>query len=175
MHLDLINPTLAREHEFMAMIEEFLAVGEHEYVYEEVLFGKGFAAYVEWLLQGERGELQGLVPWSAYWAVERSSGALVGMSSLRHDLSPWMARFGGHIGYRVRPSSRRLGAGTAILDLTVQRARARGIDPVLVVCTPENVGSQGVLRKNGAVFDKEVSTEGVRLNRYWIPAVPEDE
>ncbi|MDN3544428.1 MAG: GNAT family N-acetyltransferase [Roseateles asaccharophilus] len=152
----------------MAMVAEFLEAGEREYVYEDVLFGEGFAQYLDWLAKGERGELEGLVPWSAYWAVDPASGELVGMSSLRHQLSPWMAQFGGHIGYRVRPRMRRLGIGTNLLQLTLQQANARGITKALVVCTPENTGSQGVLRKSGAVFESEVSTEGHRLLRYWV-------
>lgn len=168
MRLELISPSLSHEADFMAMVDEFMEVGEREYVYEDVLFGEGFAQYVDWLSRGERGELDGLSPWSAYWAVDSSSGSLVGISSLRHRLSPWMSQFGGHIGYRVRPSMRRMGIGTNLLQLTLLQASARGIARALVVCTPDNLGSQGVLRKNGAVFEAEVSTEGHRLLRYWV-------
>lgn len=168
MRLDLISPSLDLEVEFTDMVREFVDAGEQAYVHEDVLFNEGFAAYVAWLARGERGELEGLVPWSAFWAVDASTGALVGMCSLRHGLSPRMAQFGGHIGYRVRPAMRRRGVGTALLRLTLDQARARGIDSALVVCTPENFGSQGVLRRHGAVFDGEVSTQGQRLWRYWV-------
>lgn len=144
---------MVHEAAFTAMVREFVEAGERDYVFEDVLFNQGFAEYVHWLVQGERGELPGLAPWSAYWAVETESAELVGLSSLRHTLSPWLAEFGGHIGYRVRPSARRRGLGSALLSLTLQRADGRGITQALVVCTPESVGSQGVLRRNGAVFD----------------------
>lgn len=39
----------------MAMVAEFLEADEREYVYEDVLFGEGFAQYVNWLAKGERG------------------------------------------------------------------------------------------------------------------------
>jgi predicted acetyltransferase len=177
MRLTLVPPSLDLEHGYMAMVREFVDAGEQQYVHEDVLFTQGFAAYVDWLGRGERGELEGLVPWSACWAVDADTRALVGMGSLRHRLSPWMAQFGGHIGYRVRPALRRRGLGVVLLRMMLDQARARGIDKALVVCTPENIGSQGVLRRNGAVFDGEVSTEGHRLWRYRVdtatrPATP---
>lgn len=168
MRLALIAPSLDLEHHYMAMVREFVDAGEREYIHEDVLFNEGFAAYVDWLTRGERGELEGLVPWSACWAVDVDMRAIVGIGSLRHRLSPWMAQFGGHIGYRVRPSMRRRGLGAVLLRLLLDQARLRGIDRALVVCTPENIASQGVLRRNGAVFDGEVSTEGHRLWRYWV-------
>ncbi|MEK8034078.1 GNAT family N-acetyltransferase [Ideonella sp. DXS29W] len=171
MRLHLVSPSQAHEAAFMAMIEEFIGAGEREYVYEQPLFEWGFPAYLDWLIRGEQGELDGLVPWSAFWALDASSGALVGMSSLRHRLSPWMAQFGGHIGYRIRPTLRRRGLGAELLRLTLARAGARGIANALVVCTPDNLGSQGVLRRNGAQFDGEVSTQGHSLNRYWVSTI----
>lgn len=166
--LELIAPAPDREADFTDMVREFVDADEQAYIREDVLINEGFAAYVAWLARGERGELEGLVPWSAYWAVDADTGALVGISSLRHELSPWLAQFGGHIGYRVRPSMRRGGLGAVLLRLTLDRARARGIERALVVCTPENLGSQGVLRRHGAVFDGEVLAEGHRLWRYWV-------
>lgn len=168
MRLKLVAPSLALEAPFMAMVDEFLAAGEREYVYEEVLFNRGFEAYVAWLAKGERDALEGLSPWSAYWAVAEETGMLVGISSLRHKLSPFMAQFGGHIGYRVRPSERRKKFGSAILRLTLKKASSIGITKALVVCTPENTASQGVLRICGAEFENEVSVNGVSLLRYWV-------
>lgn len=170
MNLQLVRPSFDLQAEFMAMVDEFLQAGEREYVQEDVLFDEGFVAYVDWLARGERGELDGLVPWSAYWTVDMDSNTLIGISSLRHELSPWLAEFGGHIGYRVRPSQRRQGAGTTLLRLTLNEARARGVAEALIVCTPDNLGSQGVLRRCGARFEREVvRSDGVSLMRFWVP------
>ena len=154
----------------MQMVEEFRSVGEHRFIDEPPLVNEGFIPYLAWLERGERGELQDerLVPWSAFWAVGQRAGELVGVSSLRHKLSPWMAEYGGHIGYRVRPALRGKGLGTQILALTLQRAAARGISRALIVCEPENVGSIKVILKNGGIFEREVQLQGSVRRRYWV-------
>lgn len=172
MPIELIRPQRSMEHEFMATVEAFRAVGEHHFVDEPILVEQGFSAYVAWLERGERGELKsdGFVAWSAFWAVEQSAGELVGISSLRHELSPWMAEYGGHIGYRIRPACRRSGVGTQVLSMTLRRAAKRGIAHVLLICESENVASIGVIRNNGGVFEREVALEGRARRRYWVPA-----
>jgi predicted acetyltransferase len=168
MRLELSAPDPALEREFMALVEEFRAAGEHRFVDEDVLVREGFAAYLAWLERGTRGEVPGCVPWRSLWAFE-PGGRLVGLASLRHPLDGWMTEFGGHIGYRVRPAERRRGVGTRILAAALARAAALGIAQAIVVCEVDNAGSIGVLRANGAVFDREVEAGGLRLNRYRVP------
>ncbi len=60
-----------------------------------------------------------------FWLV-RDGCRVLAQSSLRHHLTPALERFGGHIGYVVRPSERRQGYGTLLLALTLASARARG-------------------------------------------------
>jgi predicted acetyltransferase len=43
------------------------------------------------------------------------AGQLVGRASIRHGLNQFLAQWGGHIGYAVRPAFRRRGYATAIL------------------------------------------------------------
>lgn len=172
MPLELIRPHRSMQHQFMAFVEEFRSAGEHHFVDEPVLVEQGFSAYVGWLERGERGELiaDGLVAWSAFWAVEQSTGEVVGISSLRLELSPWMAEYGGHIGYRVRPTFRLKGFATELLSLTLGQAAKNGMARALLVCEPENVASIGVILNNGGVFEREVSFEGHARRRYWVPA-----
>lgn len=166
--LELRVPDLGLEQGFMAMVDEFRAAGEHRFVNEDVLVQHGFAAYLDWLARGARGELDGLAPWQALWAVDED-GRLLGVASLRHPLTPWMTEFGGHIGYRVRPTERRRGIGTRVLALALARAAALGVAEAIVVCEPDNAGSIGVLHANGAVLDREVIADGLLLNRYCVP------
>ena len=168
MTLRLCPPDPALEREFTAMADEFRAAGEQRFVDEEVLLRHGFAAYLAWLERGARGELEGFAPWQALWARD-DRGHLVGLASLRHPLTPWMTEFGGHLGYRVRPSERRRGLGTQVLALALERAAGLGVAEAIVVCEPDNAGSIGALRRNRAVFDREVVADGMRLNRYRVP------
>jgi predicted acetyltransferase len=90
---------------------------------------------------------------------------VVGRVSLRHALTPWLLEVGGHIGYAVRPSARRRGHATAALGQLLPVAAGLGIDPALVTCDEDNVGSRRVIEANGGVL------EDVRNGklRFWVP------
>lgn len=171
MRLRLVSPTIDKEAEFVSMLEEFRAVGEAHFVDEDILVNQGFKAYISWLECGRLGQLEGFSPWSAYWAFERQNYNLVGLCSVRHSLSPWMAEYGGHIGYRVRPTMRRRGFGTEILALALQEASQFGINRALVVCEPTNLSSISVIQNNGGIFERQVSVDGALRNRYWISII----
>jgi predicted acetyltransferase len=90
---------------------------------------------------------------------------VVGRVSLRHELTPWLLEVGGHIGYCVRPSARRRGYATAALAEVLPVAAELGIDPALVTCDVDNLGSRTVIEANGGVL------EDVRNGklRFWVP------
>lgn len=91
-------------------------------------------------------------------------GRLVGFLAVRHALNGYLYEVGGHIGYSVRPEARRRGIATQALHSGLLEARRLGIDPVLVTCHEDNVGSRRVIEANGGRF--ESTTRGFR--RYWI-------
>ena len=97
-------------------------------------------------------------------------GALVGRTSIRHELNPFLEREGGHIGYAVRPAHRRRGFATAILRQSLVVARAAGVEEVLVTCDDDNVASATVIERCGGVLEDVVPPEagGTPLRRYWI-------
>jgi predicted acetyltransferase len=173
MNLSLVRPSEELGQQFIEMADEFRLAGEAHYLDEDIL-SQGLSRYLEWLRNGEMAENlpRNLVPWTAFWAV--SGTRLVGFSSLRHWLSPWMAEYGGHVGYRVRPNERRFGLGTHVLRLTLSKAFERGIDPALIVCTPENTAFVATIEKSGGIYDRETEREdGVRLFRFWVPTSPD--
>ncbi|MGX9686332.1 GNAT family N-acetyltransferase [Deinococcus wulumuqiensis] len=103
------------------------------------------------------------------WLVEGEE--YLGRVSIRYTLSDSLREFGGHIGYEVRPSARRRGYGTLILKLALERARELGIDPVLVTCDVDNLGSRGVIEANGGELEGEFEVpqhQDKPIRRYWI-------
>lgn len=103
------------------------------------------------------------------WLVDES-GRILGGVRLRHRLAPHLLVEGGHIGYDVRPSERRKGVGTRLLAMTLEKARERGIEKVLVTCDHDNLASAKIIEKNGGV---ETSTSvsdgsGKVVRRFWI-------
>jgi predicted acetyltransferase len=123
-----------------------------------------FCAYTAALAEKATPRPAGWVTGTYLWMV--ADGEVVGRISLRHSLTPWLLEYGGHIGYAVRPSARRRGHASAALRLMLGVAAEHGIDPVLVTCDDDNVGSRKVIEANGGVL------EDVRNHkmRFWLPA-----
>jgi len=47
-----------------------------------------------------------------------------------------------------------------------------GIDPVLVTCDIDNVGSRRTIEKNGGVYEDTRTTGPDTVKRYWITLDP---
>jgi predicted acetyltransferase len=122
-----------------------------------------FCAYTRALGDPHTPRPAGWVTGTYLWMVDQDT--VVGRISLRHSLNPWLLEVGGHIGYAVRPSARRRGYATAALRLMRTVAGNLGIDPVLVTCDDDNVGSRRVIEANGGVL------EDIRNHklRFWLP------
>lgn len=99
---------------------------------------------------------------SYFWIADGDE--FVGYLALRHDLNDWLLNEGGHIGFSVRPSRRRLGWAARALSDALPRARALGLERVLLTCDEDNTGSRLTIEHNGGVY--EDSRNGKR--RYWI-------
>jgi len=117
--------------------------------------------------RGADGLAPGMVP--ATLLVAEVAGELVGRVSIRHELNEWLLRVGGHVGYGVRPQHRRRGYATEMLRQSLIIARSLGVDPMLVTCDEDNVGSQTVIERCGGVLEDIVDVPGEpRKRRYWI-------
>jgi predicted acetyltransferase len=109
-----------------------------------------------------------IVPWTDLFGVV--DGVVVGRVSVRHRLTEALERYGGHIGYGVRPAYRRRGYATALLRAGLAVARDLGIDPALITCDDDNVGSVAVIERCGGVLADVVELDDGRLRRrYWVP------
>lgn len=99
------------------------------------------------------------------------SGAIVGRTSIRHDLTEFLLKVGGHIGYGVVPKFRRKGHATEILKESLKYISHNlpNLKRVLVTCDEENEGSKKTIIKNGGVLENIFEQPGkVNKMRYWI-------
>ena len=136
---------------------------------EELATKEGFAAFVQWRLDRALPDSlrpTGHVSCSYFWMVDDADPlTYLGSLSLRHDLTPFLLDFGGHIGYSVRPSARARGVATAALRLGLHEARALDIAPALLTCHVANGVSRRVIETCGGVFEDIRGDQ----RRYWVP------
>ena len=132
--------------------------------------------YEAWLdfekrLAGKYGD--GYVRSSVYLAVRIADGKLVGVVDFRHELTDFLLRFGGNIGYCVLPEERGQGYAKEILGLLLEICRRDGAEKVLLTCDKTNLASARTIVGNGGVLENEVADEAGlgecgMIQRYWI-------
>jgi predicted acetyltransferase len=169
--LKLVEPAIVLKDEFLAMAKEFLSAGQQKegWLLDEAL--DDFEKYVAKLNDHAKGRNlpQGWVPATSYWLLGSSVNVL-GYSSLRHRLSPQLRRFGGHIGYGIRPTQRNKGYGSCICKLTLDKARLLGLKRLLITCDDNNHASARIIENCGGLLEDKVMNKGrdVPTRRYWI-------
>jgi predicted acetyltransferase len=170
-NLRLEPPTTAREDSYRALLRDFLVHGEPLIPFTLEFSCEDFPAFVARLHACARGEglPPGFVPHSTWWLV-RAGDEVVGVSNLRHALTPRLRVEGGNIGYGVRPNARRRGYATALLRGTLERARELGLNEALLTCAKDNAASVATIRKCGGRFDSEefIPERKEVVQRYWI-------
>ena len=169
--LSLIEPCADLKEAYVSLVLEFLTYNEPlipfplKYPYDD------FDSLIRKLSEHSRniGLPEGFVANSTFWLVSEER-ELLGVSNLRHKLTPSLKREGGHIGYGVRPSQRGKGYASALLKMTLEKAKARGLDRVLLTCGKGNIASARVILKNGGKYESEEYLEdrGEIVQRYWI-------
>lgn len=170
---ELIPPTTALHDSWLDARDEW-GRGVHQdgsglHPEDEVDTAAGFAAWVGRLLAEADTSVPlrpGRVHASYFWVAE--AGTYLGAITLRHSLSEFLLRAGGHIGYSIRPSARRRGLATWALAEVLAEARSLGLDRVLVTCRDDNLASARTIEKNGGVLEDVRATELGLTRRYWI-------
>ncbi len=107
---------------------------------------------------------------STFWLYEDEEDKLIGASNLRHYLTDYGVKTWGHIGYGIRPSERRKGYATKLLNMTLKEAKNRGIRRVLLGAYVGNIPSWKVMEKCGGKLERIIIEEetGLPIKQYWI-------
>lgn len=119
----------------------------------------------------EKGENLGEYAASTtYWLYDDEKNILLGASNLRHHLTEVGLKTWGHIGYGIRPSERKKGYATQLLKLTLEEAKNKNIDKVLLGAYEGNIGSWKVMERCGGKLENIVIEDetGLPIKRYWI-------
>ncbi len=112
-----------------------------------------------------------LVPTTILWLVEEKRSEVVGRLSIRHKLgNDFLKKFGGHIGYAVKPKYRKQGIGGFLLREGLKFAEGIGIWEVLITCDEGNTPSRRIIEEGGGRYIDKIYNEADRVNklRYKI-------
>lgn len=111
-----------------------------------------------------------LVPATQFILICKSNDRVLGMLQVRHCLNDYLEKFGGHIGYSVRPSERRKGYAKIMLAMALPFCKEIGLDKVLITCISGNEGSERTILANGGMYESTVYEPDYNadLKRFWI-------
>ena len=167
--MELVYPSAEYLQSYREAIAEYRASGESHYAFRDPDSYDIFE-YFEKFRSGV-GLKPGYVRATYLWLVD--GGEFLGEISIRHSLTEQLLRYGGNIGYGVRRSRWRKGAGTRMLAMALDYARDElGMERALITCDDDNVGSARVIEKNGGVLwdrlENRVDGRPITTRRYWI-------
>ncbi len=165
----LTDPSDRYQEGYLEALQEFQAEGRHlDLLLEEV--AAHFGDFVQHLReQADRAKLKpGRVPNWVFWLIDGND--YIGRLILRSGLNEHLLQMGGHIGYEIRPSRRRQGYGRLILKYGLERAKAFGLERVLLTCDEDNLGSRRIIESHGGMLENIIEVEQwpAKVCRYWI-------
>ena len=160
---------------YLETVEEFRQAGsdnpstDHYLKFTPEELRASFQSFVQKKIDNHNNiQKEGWVQCTEFWIIDDSEG-YCGRISLRHRLDENLFRYGGHIGYDIRPSRRGMSIATQALGLCLKEAKKIGIDKVLLTCDDDNLASIRVIEKNGGVLqDRILNAPGLITRRYWV-------
>lgn len=114
--------------------------------------------------------LEGTVIATQFLYIRKVDNRLVGMIQVRHYFNKYLSKYGGHIGYSIKPGERRKGYATSMLKAILPYCKEIGLDEILITCIRDNIGSEKTILNNGGVYESTVYEwkERCKLKRFWI-------
>ena len=115
---------------------------------------------------------EGYVPATTFWLIDQDH--FIGEIGIRHELTPALRKYGGHIGYEIRWSETRKGYGTQMLRMALPYCREElHLEKVLITCDDDNIGSRKIIENNGGILEDKIINQldrgTILTRRYWIP------
>lgn len=162
--IKLIKPSIHYYQSFLQAETEILKEGLSFLPQEDALKNstQSFVHYLTLVKQRETNRYQdtGKVPCHTFWLVDQKK--FIGLLKIRYHLNSKLKKIGGHIAYKIRPSSRSCGYGTRMLFLGLKEAKGLGLKSVLLTCAVDNIASKKIIEKNKGVFLDEVEVAGYK-------------
>ena len=172
----LERPSIERKNEIIEYINEYVKYNSDingTGSLDKILKGYTFEQALERCLNMENREYAesvGRCQGKTFLLIRENDNRIVGSINIRWNLNEEMLRFGGHIGYGIRPTERRKGYNKINLYLGMIEAKKIGLEKVMLDCDVNNIGSDRTLKALGGKLERtEVDpSDGVLTNVYWF-------
>lgn len=166
--LRLVRPSEEHKSQYEAMMDEWEAFGGRlnpgalRRYSNKRQKNVSFEEWLEWI-EEDRNTIQDL-----YFLLKDNH--IIGAISIRFKRTLQDVGTDGHTGYGIRPSERRKGFAAIMLSLALPIMKEYGINPVVITCAKENVGSAKTIIKNGGKLMNEVidPDNGELVQIYYI-------
>ncbi len=169
-------PSINRKEDIVEYINEFAeyksdlnGIGSLDKILEGYTFEEALERCLN-MKDKTYAEKVGRCPGKTFLLIRESDNKLIGTLNLRWDLNEAMQRFGGHIGYGIRPTERRKGYNKINLYLGMIEAQKVGLERVMLDCDVNNIGSDKTLKALGGKLERtEIDpSDGILTNVYWF-------
>ena len=172
----LERPSIERKNEIIEYINEFVEYNSDingTGSLDKILEGYTFEQALERCLNMENkdyAEKVGRCQGKTFLLVRENDNRIVGTINVRWNLTEEMKRFGGNIGYGIRPTERRKGYNKINLYLGLLEAKKLGLDKVMLDCETSNIASSKTMTSLGGVLDRtEIDPyDGILTSVYYI-------
>ena len=174
----LEKPSIERKNETIDYINEFVeynsdlnGIGS----LDKILEGYTFEQSLERCLNMENEDYallqnHGRCQSKTFSLIRENDNKIVGSINIRWNLNEEMLKFGGHIGYGIRPTERRKGYNKINLYLGMIEAKKVGLEKVMLDCDVDNIASNRTIKALGGNLERtEVDPyDGILTNVYWL-------
>ena len=105
---------------------------------------------------------------TTHYALINHLGGMVGISDVKHHLTPYLQKEGGHISYSISPTYQGKGYGTLLLKETLKKAHTLELKKVLLTCKETNIASKKVIEKNQGIYQYTIVVNQSKVDHYLI-------
>ena len=102
--------------------------------------------------------------------IRKNDDKIIGCINIRWNLTDYMKKYSGNIGYGIRPTERNKGYNKINLYLGLLEAKKLNLNKVMLVCETNNLPSSKTIEALGGILErKEIDpNDGVLTSYYWI-------
>ena len=172
----LEEPSLERKDEIIEYLDEFVkynsninGTGSLDKIYDGYTFEEALEKCLN--MKNELYDKSiNRVPRKTFLLIRKDDNKIVGTINISWNLSEKMLKFGGHIGYGIRPTERRKGYNKIQLYLVLLEAQKLNLDKVMLDCSVDNLGSDKTIKALGGILERcELDeADNTMTNVYWI-------